>query len=211
MTNRMRARDRYSSFPELTRHVQEGVDYQRHILDRASMVAIVAPHGGGIEPGTSEIALALAGKDFSVYCFEALRPENCDTLHLTSHRFDDPACLKLLGNAQVAVGVHGCGGRHPAVQVGGRHVEFKQRLVAGLSAAGFSAHEDIQRNPGLHPHNVCNRAARGEGVQIELSEGLRKQMFAGLTRAQRQVTTPVFAHFIHSLHKILCEMEANHA
>lgn len=42
--------------------------------NRRAPVAIIAPHGGSIEPGTSEIAATIAGDSQSFYAFEALRP-----------------------------------------------------------------------------------------------------------------------------------------
>ena len=57
--------DKYPDFDTLSRHETAGVDYQ--ILARRSRAgfAIVAPHGGGIEPGTSEIADAIGLADYS--------------------------------------------------------------------------------------------------------------------------------------------------
>ena len=35
-----------------------------------------------------------------------------------------------------------------------------------------------KRYPGVHPKNICNRGNRGEGLQIELSSELRKQLLS---------------------------------
>ena len=35
-----------------------------------------------------------------------------------------------------------------------------------------------KRYPGVHPKNICNRGSRGEGLQIELSSELRKQLLS---------------------------------
>jgi phage replication-related protein YjqB (UPF0714/DUF867 family) len=56
------------------------------------MVAIIAPHGGKIEPGTSEIAAAIAGDDYSLYRFQGLRDRPREELHITSAKFDEPTC-----------------------------------------------------------------------------------------------------------------------
>jgi phage replication-related protein YjqB (UPF0714/DUF867 family) len=64
--------DCYSSYSELAaRHIL-GHDYVISLTRRASPITIVAPHGGGLELGTSEIARAIAAHDFSLYCFEAV-------------------------------------------------------------------------------------------------------------------------------------------
>jgi phage replication-related protein YjqB (UPF0714/DUF867 family) len=53
---------------------------------------------------------------------------------------------------------------------------------------GFSCLIDGHRFPGRHPRNICNRGRSGEGVQLELSEGLRKAGdWSGLAGAVRTV------------------------
>ena len=64
--------DKYRSFAELAR--AETPDAWRvRVREAGSAVAIVAPHGGGIEPGTSEIALAIAGDDPTYSLFDGCR------------------------------------------------------------------------------------------------------------------------------------------
>jgi len=53
--------DRYESFDELCKHAIEGRDFRIRTASRPGQVAVIAPHGGGIEPGTSELAEAIAG------------------------------------------------------------------------------------------------------------------------------------------------------
>src|SRR5258705_12941810 len=62
--------DKYRNFAELARNEVSGVDYRILVRRGMAAFAIVAPHGGGIEPGTSEITLAVAVEDFSYYSFE---------------------------------------------------------------------------------------------------------------------------------------------
>ena len=45
---------RYRSFEELKVHEVQGEDYEINHISRDSPFAIMAPHGGYIEPGTSE-------------------------------------------------------------------------------------------------------------------------------------------------------------
>ena len=75
------AGDKYGSFDELRRAERDGVDFRIRVMRREASVAIIAPHGGRIEPGTSELAEAIAGDDFSLYCFEGLgkRPHAIST------------------------------------------------------------------------------------------------------------------------------------
>ncbi len=90
--------DAYTSFVDLAKQQVRGVDYEIEVhRHTASPVAIIAPHGGGIERGTSEIARGIAGEDFNLYVFEGLKSSgNYAALHLTSRHFDEPACLELI-------------------------------------------------------------------------------------------------------------------
>ena len=63
--------DKYPAFDTLSQNETVGIDFR--ILGRraGAALAIVAPHGGGIEPATSEIADAIAAEDFSFYASRA--------------------------------------------------------------------------------------------------------------------------------------------
>ncbi len=52
--------DTYPNFAALARKERSGIDYQVRVRRARPAFAIMAPHGGGIEPGTSEIADAIA-------------------------------------------------------------------------------------------------------------------------------------------------------
>jgi len=195
--------DRYTSFADLVRNAQEGRDFRRVIAWRRSSVAIVAPHGGGIEPGTSEVARALAGDEFALYCFVGLRPNGNDELHVTSHCFDDPACVQLVGRARAVVAVHGCAGDHRAVYVGGLDADLKAQFVQALRRAGFRARPSAGDLAGCYTDNICNRGSSGRGVQLEITEGLRRAMFADLTWKGREITTRVFDRFVEAVRGVL--------
>ena len=85
----------YRNFADLSRAQVRGRDYEISVRRRPrSSVAIIAPHGGEIEDGTSEIAAAIAADDHHLYLFEGLRQSrNYHALHLTSHLFDEPGTL----------------------------------------------------------------------------------------------------------------------
>lgn len=200
--------DKYASFAELASDAREGRDYRRLVEGRGSEVAIVAPHGGGIEPGTSEIAAALAGREFALYCFEGLRSSGNDELHVTSHRFDDPACVELVGGAHVIVAVHGCAGEHEAVYVGGLDRELRARLIEALRRAGFRAGPGASDRAGCYTRNICNRGSTGRGVQLELTRGLRLGMFKGFKWHERQITTPRFDRFVATVRGVLTNRQA---
>jgi phage replication-related protein YjqB (UPF0714/DUF867 family) len=185
--------DKYPNFSTLEQHEDAGTDY-RLVARRAEQAfAIVAPHGGGIEPGTSEIADAIAGERWSFYTFEGLKASGNGVLHITSTHFDEPACLLLLGVTGRAVTIHGeeSDGEGEGVFVGGLDLELGTSIGSLLAGKGFDVrkHSD-SRLQGTDPENICNRGTAGAGVQLELSNTVRKTFFDSLTREGRKHPTP---------------------
>lgn len=168
--------DRYSCFADLAAKERLGFDYQIRWEDRRSMTAIIAPHGGSIEPGTSEIAEAIAGEYLTFYAFEALKRGPHGAYHITSHLFDEPQALKLVGKSETAIAIHGRRDtKNEAVWLGGRSTELRDAIGAELRQAGFDA-EPNRALPGRHPRNICNMTATAMGVQLELSRSLRERL-----------------------------------
>ncbi|MFS4439632.1 poly-gamma-glutamate hydrolase family protein [Paracoccaceae bacterium GXU_MW_L88] len=170
--------DRYNSFYELSAKEKLDIDYKIRVSDCSSDVLILAPHGGFIEPGTSEIAEKLAGDNFSFYAFESLKRKPHSHFHITSHRFDEPKALSLVCRSLIAVAIHGrSNDGTEVVWLGGLATALRDAIGASLRKAGFSA-EFNQRLAGLEPNNICNRALSGKGVQLELPRSLRDRLMA---------------------------------
>ena len=181
----------YPTYVALAQAHVEGREYRvvARRVARAS-AAIIAPHGGGIEYRTSEIATAIAGQDHSLYLFEGLLQDGNSALHITSHNFDEPRCLTLIGVHDVVLSVHGCAnqdGVADAVYVGGLDEVRKSRVAEALRQAWFDARTNGHKFPGTEPHNICNRGSTGRGVQLELSRGLRE--YLDIERFARAVRT----------------------
>jgi phage replication-related protein YjqB (UPF0714/DUF867 family) len=202
--------DRYRDFKELVREQCEDRDWRRVLIDRRTVVTIVAPHGGGIEAGTSEIATALAGQEFSLYCFEGIKPRGNQILHITSTRFDDLECLEHVGSTPIAVTVHGCADSGEAVYVGGLNEELRLATVRSLRTSGFFAVEDTAGHGGFDPANICNRCLTRRGLQLEITTDLRGRMFAGLRASERNITTLRFGAFVSAIRTILLPAPSNH-
>ncbi|MGK4584805.1 poly-gamma-glutamate hydrolase family protein [Kitasatospora sp. HPMI-4] len=213
----------------------EGVDYgrryRRHPLDgvgstgRSALArtTVIAPHGGGIEPGTSELCLAIAGYHpadlaptpaagpvHDYWMFEGLRSAGNAALHVTATHCDDTAARSLCGGSLNVLSLHGCrpsrAGLAPearAVLVGGLNTTLRQYLMEEFAAVGIravtaSGDEEIA---GLSPANICNRTLLGMGAQLEISTELRAAMFAAgkNTTADRAAgTLPLFWSFVHA-------------
>ncbi|PVA12006.1 replication protein [Pelagivirga sediminicola] len=168
--------DRYQKFEDLAADMKLGDDYDIRCADRGTSVVILAPHGGTIEPETAEIAEAIAGTDLSFYAFEALKVGRHGDFHITSHRFDEPHALDLVGRASTAVAIHGRkDDGTDTVWLGGRAIDLRDAIGAALRDADFGA-EINKALPGVHETNICNRTRSGEGVQLELPRSLRRRL-----------------------------------
>lgn len=203
----MSREDKYNRFAELASDEQERRDYRRLAEMRDSAIAIIAPHGGGIEPGTSEITKAIADSEFAFYCFEGIKLRGNEELHITSTYFDEPICIQLIERSQIVVTVHGCAGEHEIVYVGGLDDNLRTQIIEALKSAGFKAKEDISNHSGNHAQNICNRGISGKGLQLEITEGLRRAMFKGLKRRERETTKPLFDEFTAVVRDVLLKTE----
>jgi len=160
--------DRYRSFRELAARERESIDWQVRAHPRRSAIAILAPHGGKIAPGTSDIAEAIAGEDFSFYGFEGIRSGHNTRLELDSKTFDEPECSKLLGGCTLAISILGLRSPGREIKVSGGNALLRERIVAMLLACGFEAIEDDDH---ADPADLCNRP--GPGLRLEIAKGLR--------------------------------------
>jgi phage replication-related protein YjqB (UPF0714/DUF867 family) len=171
-------KDRYQTYADLEKEQKEGVDYDVVTVDRKSHWTILAIHGGTIEPGTSELAEAIAKDTHNLYLFKGKKPGARDVLHLTSHRFDEPRAVKLVEASQQCFSIHGYrDDKRPSICVGGADIKTSQAYGKALRKAGFPFRIEApcKRFPGVHPKNIANRCV-ARGVQIELSEPARSRL-----------------------------------
>ncbi|MGN9911341.1 poly-gamma-glutamate hydrolase family protein [Phytohabitans sp. LJ34] len=170
----------YPSMTALRKVEQEGVAFDLTWTVTDSPLVVVAPHGGSIEPRTSEIASAIAGSEHTQCQFKGKLPagQNYPRLHVTSEHWDVEECLILIGQRTHALSVHGTSKAGSVVYIGGRDTETGVALATALRAAGFTvvrpAPADIA---GTSPDNFVNKDADGAGVQLELTYGLRTELF----------------------------------
>ena len=183
--------DRYNNYADLAAGELEGVHYRVRVIERASPIVIMAPHGGRIEPGTSQTAALIAADEFSLYCFEGLVSGR--RLHITSTLFDEPRGVALVEACEIAIAIHGRadGSDNQAVWLGGLHENLRDAVGASLERVGFKTSTDHHMQ-GKHPHNICNKGRSRAGVQLELPRSLRdtfyneeftRQAFASAVRA----------------------------
>ncbi|WP_163268679.1 poly-gamma-glutamate hydrolase family protein [Chelativorans alearense] len=192
----MAHKDKYASYDELSQHEVENTDYSVTTRPVAgSLVAIVAPHGGGIEFFTAQLAESIAGNDHNYYAFKGLKKTGNRDLHITSHRFNEPRALSLIGPCEKVLTVHGLKGDGQFLQIGGRDAELRERIHDVLCAASFDSKIVTGGDyGGTEPQNICNRGSTLRGVQLEISAGLR-QVLRG--------DGAVYARFVNALRSVL--------
>ena len=111
--------DIYASFAALSSDQLEGRDYViciRRVRD--SRIAILAPHGGKIEPLTAELAYSIAGNEHNVYAFKGIKSSGNRDLHITSTNFDEPKALNLIASCDHILTIHGLRKRDCSIQIG---------------------------------------------------------------------------------------------
>jgi phage replication-related protein YjqB (UPF0714/DUF867 family) len=195
--------DKYQNFASLAA-AEPAAAFSISVRDAGTPIAIAAPHGGKIELGTSEIARAVAADDLSYYVFEGFKAHGNRDLHITSANFDEPQCLCLLRAAYTVVTVHGEDSEHEVVYLGGRDLAALASLRRTLAECGFTAREHANpRLQGVHPSNICNIGRSGAGVQLELSRGLRRSLFASLFGAGPEQPTGSLARFTEAVRRAL--------
>jgi len=170
------AKDRYRSFVELQDHEIIDEDYTLSFRDAGSRVTIIAPHGGKIEPRTSDLVRRIAGEDYNFYCFEGIKEKDNACLHITSHRFDEPGAIKLVSKSELVVAVHACTGTAGLVHIGGLNKKLGRMIAKELQDRGIGVSNDHPRFQGSNPDNICNRGATGIGVQLEVTRDLRDDL-----------------------------------
>ncbi|NOU09083.1 MAG: hypothetical protein HOO98_03565 [Nitrospira sp.] len=175
---------------------------------------IMAIHGGGIEPGTSEIALAAAGYHpatvlpttdgqglHDLWLFEGLQPRSTGNghLHVTATHYNEPIATELVQNARRCISLHGCSDTKAKVsetdpvgkiQIGGLDFELRQIVLEELTTARIPAEittdDDLK---GEELGNIGNKTQVGGCVQLEMGTRYRASLFETNTRPRRKHTT----------------------
>ena len=193
--------DKYISFAELKNNETFGLDYDIIYGRPEATFLVIAPHGGRIEPGTTELAVAIAGSTWGYYSFCGLKDNAYRDLHITSTRFDEPTALKLVASSKRTIAIHGCKDMtRNKIYLGGLDYELRQLISTALSAVGFDVSEN-PKFPGVSRNNICNRNYSSKGVQLELTGGLRLMLFPDFPMRSR--TTPHFETFVEAMQRVL--------
>jgi phage replication-related protein YjqB (UPF0714/DUF867 family) len=196
----------------------EGADYARRHrrherfddtlagTDDVPKTAILAPHGGGIEPGTSELCLAVAGYHpanlpevppagvtYDYWMFEGLRELGNAALHVRSTGCDDGVAVSLCAGSLNALALHGFRPEpldfsedDQVVLVGGANTVLRGYLLEGLRNADFDARDAGQHGEldGNDPCNIVNRTLPARDPQLEfIGRGAQLELSTPLREA----------------------------
>ena len=187
------------------RHQWQQIIEEQSTDNAETQKIVMAIHGGGIETGTSELALATAGfnpatlmpsadglglHDF--WLFEGLLPKENGRLHVTASNYNDPIATELVQNARRCISLHGCTDRqaHGRIQLGGLDFELRDIVLEELTAAHIDAEITHDRVlDGSLPDNIANKTLIGGCAQLEMGTSFRGSLFGVNTRPRRKHTT----------------------
>jgi phage replication-related protein YjqB (UPF0714/DUF867 family) len=168
-----------SATQTFTARLREGRDYRIIARPGQTGALIMAPHGGGIEPGTHRDRQRRRRRCPRILRIHRHARQRQPALHLPSTRFDEPRAMALAAAASMIVVIHGCREPRRIAYLGGRDAELRQRLARRLAEAGIATAVS-KRFPGQHEANLCNRFPGVRGVQLELSTALRDDLTAAV-------------------------------
>ena len=173
-----RKQDYYKSMTELYKDTTEGIDWKKDTRNVGKSVLIVAPHGGNIEQGTSELTKLVANNgDFDYFSFEAIRPSNNTQLHVTSTNYDDATLHEMIQDRTATISIHGAQGEEQLVYLGGYQSPLRDAIQSQLELKGFVVKIPPEYLGGLSNANFINKVEESTGVQLELTTALRKVFF----------------------------------
>lgn len=160
--------------PHLGLRGYRGVDYEVRWRKGKIPILIMAPHGGMIEPGTSQMADEIADIHFWFYSFEGIRTsKNYRFLHVPSILFNEPTWKSISKTVYTTITIHGLKSEYNII-VGGKYIKGCHLLEKALLNHGFNVQNPINpRLSGVHQNNVANVNKLNMGVQLEVGQAIR--------------------------------------
>lgn len=207
LVNGSNGNDKYKNFNELHQQERQDEDYRISSEERDPDVASIAIHGGGIEPGTTDLAeqLAFAG-DYSFYSFQGIKAANNTDLHIDSTNFDEPEAVALVSDSFYTVSFHGYEDElEKHTYLGGLDEALAQSIEIELKKAGFSVSDAPKEINGEEKDNIVNQNRQSKGVQLEISTAQRKAFFeeGDFSSGNRDNRTEEFYDYVEAIRKAL--------
>jgi len=169
----------YKNFEKLKAKEVENKDYTISHKKSAPRILLIAIHGGGIEPGTTELIEGIAkDNNYSYYSFTGIKQAGNQSMHIMSTHFDEPQALDLVKSSLVTVSFHGYEERDKKhTYLGGLDTELGEEIAKQLKKAGFSVSDAPKELSGKDKNNITNKNKQGKGVQLEISTAQREAFF----------------------------------
>lgn len=169
----------YQNFAELAANEVESEDYTIHFERKDSDVLLLAIHGGGIEPGTTELIKHLASENnYSYYSFNGIKMSGNQTMHITSTQYDEPEALNLVAESSITISFHGYKEEvKKHTYIGGLDKKLAKKMSEKLKEAGFSVSDSPKEFDGTKEGNIVNKNKQSKGVQLEISTAQREAFF----------------------------------
>ncbi|MFD1065735.1 poly-gamma-glutamate hydrolase family protein [Oceanobacillus locisalsi] len=207
LANGSNGNDTYKTFNELSQNERQEVDYKIRSEKGNSDVAIIAIHGGGIEPGTTDLAqqLALAG-EYTFYSFQGIKSANNTVLHIDSTNFDEPEGLALVSDSFYTISFHGYEDElEKHTYLGGLDETLTKSIEKELKNAGFSVSDAPNEFNGEEKGNIVNQNKQNKGVQLEISTAQRKAFFedGDFSSVNRDNRTEEFYDYVEAIGRAL--------
>ncbi|MCD8851486.1 poly-gamma-glutamate hydrolase family protein [Staphylococcus xylosus] len=170
--------DKYNSMSELEAKTTENNDWEIVTRNLGSQVIIAAIHGGGIEPGTNEIADLTAKKgEYDYFSFKGTKSKGNEDLHVTSRNYDQSVLIEMIKNKTNAVAIHGCDGDGNIIYIGGKDQKLIHEMTKQFEQLNINVEQEPEHISGAHDDIIINCCKTGAGVQLELTPDLRKMCF----------------------------------
>lgn len=203
--------DTYRSMSELFAHTTEGKDWVKERSNRNSNVLIIAPHGGNIEKGTTDLTKLIADKgNYDYYAFNAIRDYKNNELHVTSTNYDDQDLINSNYNRDISIAIHGMSDAqyYNTVLVGGRNFRLMDLISQELKGLNYIVKEPTGYLAGRDKRNVVNFNKNGMGIQLEITRDIRKSFFKDgndLAKARKDVNnwTPEMDNFATAINNAI--------
>ena len=169
--------DHYNSMRELKGYE---TDWSIETNQNSHPVLSIAPHGGGIECGTSELALLVSQKlNCNFFTFKGQLSSNNSRLHVTSSHYNDQLALALTKQVNYTISIHGYHDKEKeSTYIGGTNEQLKSLIKKHLESRGFIVLEAPKNLAGKSRRNINNKNRFKSSVQLELSTKLRKSFFS---------------------------------
>ncbi|WP_259337337.1 poly-gamma-glutamate hydrolase family protein [Staphylococcus capitis] len=206
-------KDRFKSMTDLFKHTKRNVDWKKEVKKVGSHVLIIAPHGGNIEAGTTELTKLIANDNhYDYFSFTVLRKKHAEDLHVTSSHCNDPTLLNMVKSKDYAVSIHGAKGDKPVIYLGGLDTPLKESIKKQLVKHHFVVKIAPTYLGGDLKENFINEDIKGKGVQLELTTALRKSLFvneklSAKSRINRSNWSPAMYRFSDAIDKAVQQVD----